>query len=298
MTHTTTIEKAPGTCDSKGLAADTTGADFPTAAHEGKAFATLAARFALAGHTLTRSNPADGAAPGKVTPNKKAAGGIQSTTATSSVSHADFNDLALTTTTTEARIDSRLLAQQLGNKHRHVMALLDKYVGKLKTFGHVSFKNADGERKQGGGKAERYALLNENQAYFVLNLSRNSEIVVNLKMKLIQVFSDYRRAADMRRTEYLPTYHRLSDAIHAAAAGSANERHVHVNIAKLVNKTVGVEAGQRAAAPVPKQALLIVAQMMATQAMQSALDHHDGYQRVKQSLLALSAGTMLEVGHD
>ena len=62
MTHTTTIEKAPGTCDSKGLAADTTGADFPTAAHEGKAFASLAARFALAGHTLTRSNPADSAA--------------------------------------------------------------------------------------------------------------------------------------------------------------------------------------------------------------------------------------------
>ena len=62
MTHTTTIEKAPGTCDSKGLAADTTGADFPTAVHEGKAFATLAARFALAGHTLTRINPADGGA--------------------------------------------------------------------------------------------------------------------------------------------------------------------------------------------------------------------------------------------
>lgn len=61
MTHTTTIEKAPGTCDSKGLATDTTGADFPTAAHEGKAFASLAARFALAGYTLTRSNPADGA---------------------------------------------------------------------------------------------------------------------------------------------------------------------------------------------------------------------------------------------
>ena len=60
--HTTTNEKAPGTCDSKGLAVDTTGADFPTAANEGKAFASLAARFALAGHTLTRSNPADGAA--------------------------------------------------------------------------------------------------------------------------------------------------------------------------------------------------------------------------------------------
>ena len=59
MTHTT-IKKALGTCDSKGLAADTTGADFPTAAHDGKAFASLAARFARVGHTLTRSNPAAG----------------------------------------------------------------------------------------------------------------------------------------------------------------------------------------------------------------------------------------------
>ena len=61
MTHTTIHKKAPGTCDSKRLAADTTVADFPTAAHDGKAFASLAARFALAGHTLSRSNPADGA---------------------------------------------------------------------------------------------------------------------------------------------------------------------------------------------------------------------------------------------
>ena len=62
MTHTTTKEKAPGTCNSKGLGTDTTNdLNIPTGQREGKAFATLAARFALAGHTLTRSNPADGA---------------------------------------------------------------------------------------------------------------------------------------------------------------------------------------------------------------------------------------------
>ena len=206
--------------------------------------------------------------------------------------------IALTATTTGARVDSRLLAKQLGNKHRHVMALVDKYMGKLKTFGHVSFKNAGGERKQGGGKAERYALLNENQAYFVLSLSRNSEIVVNLKANLIQVFSDYRRAADMRRTEYLPTYHHLQDAIHTAAAGSVNERVVHINFARLVNKTAGVDTGQRAAAPVPKLALLVVAQLMAAKAIQSAHDHRDGYQRAKAALLALSGITMLENSND
>lgn len=208
------------------------------------------------------------------------------------------NAIALTTTTTEARIDSRLLAKQLGNKHRHVMALLDKYLSRLKTFGHVSFKNADGERKQGGGKTERYALLNENQAYFVLSLSRNSENVVALKANLIQVFSNYRCAADMRRTEYLPAFRYLQDAIHTAAAGSANERYVHVNVAKLVNKTVGITTGQRAAAPVPKLALLTVVQLLVAQAMQSARDHHDGYQRAKAALLPLSGISMLEVGNE
>ena len=60
--HTTTNEKAYG-CDPVGFQNDTTNKlNFPTGQVEGKAFASLAARFALAGHTLTRSNPADGAA--------------------------------------------------------------------------------------------------------------------------------------------------------------------------------------------------------------------------------------------
>ena len=61
MTHTTTHEKAHG-YDPVSFQTDTTKElNLPTEQCEGKAFATLAARFALAGHTLTRSNPADGA---------------------------------------------------------------------------------------------------------------------------------------------------------------------------------------------------------------------------------------------
>jgi hypothetical protein len=157
----------------------------------------------------------------------------------------------------------------------------------------VSFKNADGERKQGGGKAERYVLLTEDQAYFVLNLSRNTEAVVNLKVKLIQVFSEYRRAADMRRTEYLPSYHHLQDVIHALSGTSSNEGRVHMNVAKLINKTVGLESGQRATASIPQHAMLIVVQTLAARAMQSGQDHRDGYQRVKQSLQALTGCMML-----
>ena len=61
MTPITTIEKAHG-CDPVSFQNDTTNdLNFPTGQREGKAFVTLVARFALAGHTLTRNNPADGA---------------------------------------------------------------------------------------------------------------------------------------------------------------------------------------------------------------------------------------------
>lgn len=60
MPNTTTMKKAHGR-DPVGFQNDTTNdLDFPTGQRQGKAFATLAARFALAGHTLTRSNPTDG----------------------------------------------------------------------------------------------------------------------------------------------------------------------------------------------------------------------------------------------
>lgn len=230
---------------------------------------------------------------------KKVTGGSDTPTATTSISTIDFtaDEVKLITTATDARVDSRLLAIGLRNQHKAVLALLDRYIDVFKQHGQLTFKKEVGQRKQGGGNAERYALLNEDQAYLLLNLSRNTEVVVSLKSKLIAAFGIARRAADMRRMEYLPSYHELQDAIHTAAVTSSNEARVHMNVAKLINKSVGLESGQRATAAIPQQALLIVAQTVAARAMQSGVDHHDGYQRVKQSLLALTACTMLGVAH-
>ena len=204
--------------------------------------------------------------------------------------------LSLSTNTTEPRIDSRLLAEGFGNKRRTVIALLDKYRDRFERFGKVLFKKAPlpGSRT---GQSERYALLNEDQSYLLLTLSRNSETVLDLKTKLVKSFAEARRVADIRKAEYLPSFHRLSDAIHTAAAESPNAKHVHANVARLINKTVGIKAGQRALAPVPQLALMIVAQEMAATAMQSANDHHDGYLQVKQSMRALSECTNLKVKH-
>lgn len=203
-------------------------------------------------------------------------------------------ELTLTTTKTETRVDTRLMAMHLGNQHRHVMALIEKYADKFRGFGQLLFKNAVGERNQGGGNPERFALLNEDQAFFLLSLSRNSTQVVDLKVKLIQAFSEARRAADQRQGEYLPTYQQLHEVIHSLACESSNEKFVHMNVNRLVNRAAGVEAGQRATLALPQQSMLIVAQAVAANALRGATDHHAGYERVKQSLLALTAVTQLE----
>jgi len=202
--------------------------------------------------------------------------------------------LALTTTTTEARIDSRLLAHQLGNQHKNTMELAAKNLAALEAFGKVAFKTEPLPDSRTGQK-ERYALLNEDHSFFLLALSRNTPRVVGLKVRLVKAFGEARRAADLRRTEYLPGYHIVHDRIKVLSNGSPNERFHHTNINRLVNKVCGIEAGQRAAAPVPKQGLMIVSQMLIAVAIQPAKDSKEAYRLAAQAVQPL-ANAVLALG--
>lgn len=203
-----------------------------------------------------------------------------------------IDTFTLTTVKAEPRIDSRLLAKSLRNKHKAVMALIERYTDKFKDFGQLPFKKEVGDRAQGGGNPERFALLNEDQAFFLLSLSRNSDHVVSLKARLVKAFGEARRAAGQHGAEYLPSYHQLHDEIHTLAAGSDHEHFVHMNVNKLINKTVGLEPGQRSTASMPVQSLLAVAQAVAVKAARGAPDHRAGYQRIKCAMVALSAATL------
>ena len=99
----------------------------------------------------------------------------------------------------------------------------------------------------------------------------------------------------MRQTEYLPEYHHLHDTMHVLANGSPNERWIHANVNKALNKFAGIDAGQRAIAGVPQQALLIVGQLVASKAAQGATDHHAAYQCAKSSLHAIRGAIALPV---
>lgn len=96
----------------------------------------------------------------------------------------------------EARVDSRLIAMQLGVKHKNTMELIEKYAGHFERFGLLPFQTeavkSPGAR---GAKHQKLALLNEDQAYFLLSLSRNTERVVELKANLVMAFRDARNEA-------------------------------------------------------------------------------------------------------
>ena len=188
-----------------------------------------------------------------------------------------------------ARVDSRLLASSLNKSHKDLMALIHKYADRLRGYGILPFQT---EVITGRGQPEKFALLNENQSYAVLTLTRNTTRTVDLKFKLVAAFSEARHAAETG-IEYLPAYHALHDEIHALAAGSTNERFMHMNANKLMNKTVGIGPGQRNHLSPVKQSLMIVAQAVAAQAMHGATDHHQGYERAK---LAMAPLAQLSIG--
>lgn len=203
--------------------------------------------------------------------------------------------LDLAVTPAETRADTRMLAKHLGNLHKSVFELVKDYLSDFEQLGVVPLQTAK-PVGGAGGRPERFALLNEDQAYLLLTFSRNTAKVRALKVKLVQAFGEARRAAQQRAVEYLPTYHQLHDVVAIKAAGSANKRFVHMNLNKLVNRTCGLEAGQRLVAPMAQQSMLSVAQAIAASAMRSGHDHHDGYQRAKQALEALHAVAAIGMG--
>lgn len=206
---------------------------------------------------------------------------------------SDDNALALDVGKPEPRIDSRLLAQSLGVQHESVAKTLTAYRADFGELGILRFQIGE---ITGRGQPERFAMLNEDQAYLLLTYSRNTARVRDLKVKLVKAFGEARKAVKQRTFEYLPTYHDLHDQIGLLAADSCNARFIHMNVNKLVNRTAGLESGERGSAPVPTQSLLITAQNIAAKAMRGAKDHHDGYQRVKVALGKLSALTFIGEG--
>lgn len=98
----------------------------------------------------------------------------------------------------EARVDSRVIAEQLGVKHKNTVALVEKHAKHFERFGLLPFQTEAVKVEGGrGAKHHRFALLSEDQAYFLLTLTRNTAKVVDLKANLVMAFRDARNKAGL-----------------------------------------------------------------------------------------------------
>jgi len=103
------------------------------------------------------------------------------------------------------RIDSRIVARELGIQHKNLFEVILKYQEKIGIFGQLPFQTEVVNGHQGGGNPKKYALLNEDQAIFIGTLSRNTDQVITFKTNLVAAFSQVRRAISKSTVEPIIT---------------------------------------------------------------------------------------------
>lgn len=90
----------------------------------------------------------------------------------------------------EPRVDSRLIAEQLGVEHESFRKLVYQYQPDFEEFGILRFEI--GEIK-GRGQPQKYVLLNEDQSYLGLTYTQNTPQARDLKKRLVHSFAEHRR---------------------------------------------------------------------------------------------------------
>jgi phage regulator Rha-like protein len=109
----------------------------------------------------------------------------------------DLNKLQVITINAVLVVDSRLIAAELDIQHKNLMETIRKYLPLVEQFGRVTFETETLETN-GGKQSVVFCYLNEDQATFVMTLSRNTEIVVICKLKLVKAFSEAKKQLQQR----------------------------------------------------------------------------------------------------
>lgn len=90
-------------------------------------------------------------------------------------------------------VDSRVIAERLTIEHSSLLVLIDKYKDKLQRFGCMQEDEELIITKSKNQLKAKFYVLNEDQAYFLGTLSRNTEQAIEFKSWLVEQFSKARR---------------------------------------------------------------------------------------------------------
>lgn len=155
----------------------------------------------------------------------------------------------------EQRVDSRLIAKELGVENRFLIRTIKNYQSDFEEFGVVRFQNALPKKKSKGGMPQIFAFLNKEHANLYLTYSKNTFEARQLKKKLVRTFAYYEKALmrQLRKEGQLAWQQARSKgklirreetdtiklfAEYATAQGSKNAKMYYVNISKMVNKSL------------------------------------------------------------
>jgi len=135
--------------------------------------------------------------------------------------------------------------------------LIDTHKKRFERWGTMRFRDLKSENPL-GGRPTRIALLNEQQATFLITLLRNSETVLDFKSELVDQFFKMRQilmqraTLDWQETRRLGKLtrrsetHVIADLIeYAKVQGSKHADQLYQVYSKLANKIVGLKGGER-----------------------------------------------------
>lgn len=95
---------------------------------------------------------------------------------------------------------SEIIAQSIEVQHKNTLALIQRYTCELEQLGLLAFQTRV-KRADNKGEKTTFALLNEQQATFLISLSRNTPKVVEFKLALTKAFFEAREALNKIKVE-------------------------------------------------------------------------------------------------
>lgn len=200
------------------------------------------------------------------------------------------NAICASITNDGPRVDSRQISPSLDVRHRDTFALIKTYSAQLQELGLLPFQT-EAVKTQGGrgAKHQSFALLNEDQCYFLLTLVKNTERAVSLKLNLVKAFRDARAQLaqrDIARLESKAIRRAETDSIaalveYAKGQGSKSAEMYYTNITRMTNDLLGISAGQRDTLDARTLKMLALAETMIDIAIRDGIKAGLPYKQVR-----------------
>lgn len=197
----------------------------------------------------------------------------------------------------QALTTSLIIAEGTQNQHESIIRLINEHKIRFERWGQIHFTDLKSGNKNGDmrGRPTKVALLNEQQATFLITLLRNTDTVLDFKSELVDQFYKMREILLNRQNEQWReiraagkvSNRELCDVIHdviiplAREQGStAPDKVFYMNYQKAINKAAGIKPNSRDELPITQLYEVEKLQRIAEVAIKGLAARGDGYKQI------------------